>query len=115
MINQPKAALFVFEKETLAMAARQMPAGCRSLGDGKDRRMGDGLMSNTERIEAPEQLFRCERHSRHSCHDADRRSRRQAPSAITLGRKSCKVAAPDYHARRMDAARSGCDAGVAQG
>ena len=97
------------------MAAGQLPANCRRFGDGKHRRMGDGLMGNTERIEAPEQLFRRERHSRHGRHDADRRSRRQAPSATTLGRKSCKVAAPDYHARRMNAARSGCDAGVAQG
>ena len=92
-----------------------MSAGCRSLGNSKDRRMGDGLMGNTERIEVPEQLFRGERHSRHGRHDADRRTRRQAPIATTLRRKSCKVAAPDYHARRMDAAKSGRDAGVAQG
>jgi len=95
---------FLSLKETLAMAARQLPADCRRLGDGEHRRMGDGLMRDIEPIEVPEQLFRDERHSRHGRHDADRRSRRQAPSAITLGRKSCKVAAPDYHARRMNVA-----------
>ena len=118
---KPEPALFVFEKEALAMTARQSTARRRRLGDGEDRPMRNGAVGNTERVETPEQLFGCEwrgkrdRKGGHGRHDAVRRPAGQASGRRASGLKLLQSRRARVSSGRSRPQRTRPDAGVAQG
>jgi hypothetical protein len=64
--REPQPGFPVFQKEALAMAARQAAPQGRGLGHREDRRMLVSAVRDAEPVEAGEQLFRRQRRSRHA-------------------------------------------------